>query len=546
MLVVGLNLFLELFCFSANANGSSFKQSFSKDTVLQSLIDIKLIPQKSTKKIEAYLQKIEKPNRVTYLDILFYYEFSKITGYPIFTGLGYIGFGSVKPSTEAQNKTNMELLLYLQKVRDCKLINDKEQAANIEKIQRNEYVSVLQLLHTLKLEAEYSDWLNKSDLLTYADELFENGILTETSFNALKKEIEQDKIDSVYKIIPFCKNAKLVNLAAYSNDPAIYLEQLYKDISMLLPGLAFSNFSYKIVADTSTDLDLNLAQISVTINGVNYKQSTRIKLIEAEQSDSYLGKIDRREFYTLFNKVLIEMESPKRLHLLEQNGIFGLIPNYTIWGIIVLEKNQMEMFHRLDGFLDIGKRAYLKASYENFNNFSRSVISKSIDEFQKLGLFKNLSEDEIKAAKEEVFEKEVYSAQDILLAFPNVVYVFDVELGNIDSPYTELLREFSKISNSEFLPYAISDAFNIEKEIALIRFSFNGKTYSKKLTVDDDWIDTEFLLFISNVLAENKVNGNFYYFKSNDQLASVIFLNKSQYEYVIANKLLDLNPMSTE
>ena len=86
------------------------------------------------------------------------------------------------------------------------------------------------------------------------------------------------------------------------------------------------------------------------------------------------------------------------------------------------------------------------------------------------------------------------------MAFPNVVYMFDTELGNLEDPYAELIREFKKISHEDFNATEIYDDFDIgKKKKVVLKFKIGNKSYSKILKIENDWIDTEFFNFTKSV-----------------------------------------------
>lgn len=101
------------------------------------------------------------------------------------------------------------------------------------------------------------------------------------------------------------------------------------------------------------------------------------------------------------------------------------------------------------------------------------------------------------------------------------------------------MNELSLISHGSFKPSNITDNFSkpTDKK-STIKFSFNGKDYSKDLKIEDDWIDPSFFDLIKQAVADNKLNGQFYELYTGGQEASLIFLTTDQYEYLRTNKLL--------
>jgi hypothetical protein len=188
-----------------------------------------------------------------------------------------------------------------------------------------------------------------------------------------------------------------------------------------------------------------------------------------------------------------------------------------------------------------GGGVYFTPSYESFISPLTTVqIENAIAEYQKLGLFSHLSSVEISKAKEKVYEQENVLFRNVLEAFPNVIYSFDAELGNLEDPYAELLREFSVISRGVFKPQNITDEFpsSLKNKKALVKFTINEKEYSMELPPETDWVESAFFDLVNQALADNKVNGKFHDLYTGDQIASIIFLTAEQAEYLRTNKLL--------
>ena len=150
-------------------------------------------------------------------------------------------------------------------------------------------------------------------------------------------------------------------------------------------------------------------------------------------------------------------------------------------------------------------------SYESFkNSLTTKKIANAIKEYQQLGLLAHLNKDQWTKSIETVIEKENRNLNDVLISFPEVIVSFDIELGNLENPYEEIVSEYSKISHKEFNPVNINDDFDLQKENVLLSFDFNNKMYKTKFKVEGDWIDTRFFEYINEVINENKLNGQFY------------------------------------
>jgi len=127
----------------------------------------------------------------------------------------------------------------------------------------------------------------------------------------------------------------------------------------------------------------------------------------------------------------------------------------------------------------------------------------------------------------------------VLMAFPDVILMFDTELGNLEDPYAELIREYRKISHNDFNATEVSDNFDIQKnKKVVVKFKIGSKSYSKAFKIEGDWIDPNFFDFVKSVASENKLKGQFYELYTGGQEASIVYLTKEQYDYLRTNTLL--------
>jgi hypothetical protein len=171
-------------------------------------------------------------------------------------------------------------------------------------------------------------------------------------------------------------------------------------------------------------------------------------------------------------------------------------------------------------------------------NLTKEQIENAIAGWERIGILKHLNNDQISLAKQKAIEIKTDNLNDVLLNFPAVIHSFDTELENLRDPYAELLKEFSKISHGVFKPSNIVDNFDPSKDKATVTFTLNNKHYSKDLQVSGDWIDPDFIYFIIQTVAENKLPGQFYNLYEGGQGAYFIFLTPLQYKSLTSSQLL--------
>jgi hypothetical protein len=502
------------------------------EKTLQKLTDNKLIEQKEVKDFEEHLKKGETKSNAAYLYSLFQIEFKKLTG-QFYSEIGtHLSFGDEKPKPAEQTKINKELIQYLTKLEACDLIDENQFTYFQSKINGNEFLHSLQLLPAIIEQVALKEHMNPDKLKVFADKLKSKEIVS-LKYNNLIAEIQQEKLQNPIDFLNYCNKAVIINEQDYTNEPEKYLELIHQKTASIIPELTFTDFQFQIVLDSSiSDSGSKFYDFVVSLksNGKKYKQKSSYHLYSPSKNQYYGNKIDQQEYYKIFNKILADLQSPYRLH--EVKAYQGNAVEWKTFGIIALTKEQADLLH--------GGGVYFTPSYESFKNkLTSKKIEQAIVEYKKIGLLSHLTSEQLEKARERVSEQENTNLNDVLMAFPDVIYMFDTELGNLEDPYAELIREYKKISHNDFNATEISDNFDIEKKKKVeLKFKIGNKSYSKTLKIENDWIDTEFFNLIKSVVSEQNLKGQFYELYTGGQEASIVYLTKEQYDYLRTNKLL--------
>lgn len=367
----------------------------------------------------------------------------------------------------------------------------------------------------------------------FAAKLHHSRISSDEDYEKLLVDLNEGMIENGLHFLDYCDKAIILKEDNYPDEPEIYLEQIHRDVSRLLPELEFSDFRFKVEVDTSISDSVDhflYFVVSLKCNSKTYEQRSFYGLFYPDMVAPVGFKIDERGFYKIFNKVLADHQSAYRLHLvLPGPWDTGAEEQF---GIIALTETQSQMLH--------GSGALFRPTYEDFkNSLSDDRIEFAIKEFSTCGLLLHLSPQEIKMATENVSAGENFNFNDVLQCFPHTICLFEAELTNLEDPYRALLTELSQISHGAFNPARISDRFaHPVNGLAEVSFSIEGNTYSKHLTTIDDWIDPAFFELINEAVTENNVGGQFYELYSDDDESKFIFLTPEQYQYLSANHIL--------
>jgi len=504
----------------------------SMETTIQNLVKENLIEKEQVDEFKNIIERYDSQNKSTFLIGLFQLEFKKLTG-NYYSQFGtFLNFGDEKPPKEEQDKLNQELGDYLERIHKVELISKRQFESYKTQINNSEYFHILQLLPNVAEQVAQSEYMNPEKLNTFAEKLRKGNIVTD-QYGKLISDIKNGLIENPIQFVNYCSKAITINENDYSEEPENYLEKIHKKTSTIIPELDFSEFSFEIVLDNSiSDSDSKFYDfiIQLKANGKKYKHRSSYHLYSPSKDKYFGNKFDQQEYYAIFNKILADQQSPYRLH--EVKSYNGNAVNWEIFGIIALTKEQADLLH--------GGGVYFTPSYESFKNkITSKRIDNAISDYINIGLLSHLKEEEINRGKQKVAEQENRTLNDVLMCFPNCIHYFDMELGNLDDPYAELIQEFGNISKGEFTPLNIVDDFDISKNKEVnIGFKFKNSEYNKTLKIQNDWIDVDYFDFIDAVIEENKLDGQFYHLYTGGQDAAIIYLTKEQYEYIRKNKLL--------
>lgn len=513
-----------------NANGQVM------NTTIEKIIKEELIAKKDASELKKLVEKSYYKEAAAYIEGLLKLQYKEFTGQTEIGFGTFLSFGNGKMSKKERNELNEVLTEYITKLKNCNLLTDRQFQKLSLQIDKNNFMHPLQILSDVIYQIEQDERMSPKKLKIFSKKLFENGICTGENINRLNEDIEKRLWDNPIEFLKYCDKSILFELDKYSDEPDEYIEKIHRETASLVKGLDFEDFKYEIQLNKSISdrkfKSYNLI-VSLKCNGKTYKQKSFYSPLEKRDKEgmmTYFGKIGTQEYYNIFNKILADNQSPYRLH--EVKSSVKNAADYSKFGIIALTKAQAKVLH--------GGGVYFRPSYENFkNNLTSNSIANAIEEYQKIGLFDHLSEEEINESKRKIEEQENYNFNNILASFPNIVHWFDMELGNIENPYFELVEEYSKISHGEFNPTNISDNFDIENSTSCtLSFKLDGKKYSKKLVIERDWMDVNFFEFIDKVVSENNLNGKFYSLYEGGQGAMIIYLTEEQYNYLHKNKLV--------
>jgi len=454
---------------------------------------------------------------------------------PRTTGLFY-SYNWTHLSNNNQDSINTSLRLLLNKINRTGLLTGKVYTNTLRAIDSGRYVVELQMIRHLAEMSARLEWLAPDKLLPVAQLLHQNGIVSDSSFLQLEADIKNNKIESSYQLTNYCKLARTFDLTKYFADTSLRLEQFHRDIAAILPDLNFTDFSYTTTQDSDlTHLPTHKFNISLTCNGRVYKHSGIVLFYKNKQGQVHYIQVIAESFYPIFNKILADENSPYRLHNITFSHAGNADNTLRYTALIALREEQTDIFWKNPCL------SYMLLSMENYDSTLTSVrVDTTIAGWRKAGLFDHLSDTEIEKGTTDAESDELYSINNLLFNFPNVIYsITPPMLMRPTYPYNSLLTHLAIITHGAFNPTQITQ--RKIKDSVNLKYLFKGKIHSYTFSIAYGFLDTKFPEFLKTLRVENNLPGSFYELPYEE---AVIYLTKEQYEYLTNNNLLDFGTHS--
>jgi hypothetical protein len=421
---------------------------------------------------------------------------------------------------------------------DIGLINKAIHAETLNLIMKNEVnLESNLLLYTAGRVQFYEDFEeNKINQKKFLDSLQKYQIISSQKKMELLNSYKEFELKSDFEIVRYCNNVKVFDLSKYSKMPQIGYKQVFEEIKAIIPQFDFNNFNAKIenVDDReSTSIEQRVA-IEFELDGKKYRNSFFYDWIDKktkkgkEQSPLLVTNID---IHKGINKVLADRNSPQRLYFVNKKPENENPYGKDEFALILMTEEQYKLWGTFNA-------QYFIFEENHSNRFNSETVSKIVEEYERIGMFSHLTQLEIQKGKKKVDElANAKSYLEILSCFPKTLIYSDGEMSFVDSPYQDLMREFSELSRGLFKPTKIKDNYakdyQAKKKETIFSFEFNGLQYSKKLIIQDDWIDFEVVNLVEKALKDNNVDGNTYFVNSD---ITYLFLTKEQHDFLSKNQ----------
>ncbi len=139
----------------------------SKDEKIESLISNDLIKSNQKNQIKKIVSEIEIESNAKYILALYQLKFKEFTGYKQGVLDVNIDFDSYKNTEEEQLLVRKKLFNYLEKLKNIGLISNEQFYFQKERVERDDYVDILELLPDLVAQVFYDETLAPNKLNSY-------------------------------------------------------------------------------------------------------------------------------------------------------------------------------------------------------------------------------------------------------------------------------------------------------------------------------------------------------------------------------------------
>ncbi len=377
---------------------------------------------------------------------------------------------------------------------------------------------------------------NKSNQKKFIDSLQKYQMISSQRRMELLNSYKEYELKSDFDIVRYCDNVKVFDLNKYSKVPQIGYRQIFEEIKAIIPKFDFQNFNAKVENNSDRELSSIEQRIAIEfeLDGRKYRNSFFYDWIDKKTKK---GKeqnpllVTNNDIHKGINKVLADRNSLQRLYFVNKKPEHENPYGKDEFALILMTEEQYKLWGTFN-------TQYFIFEENHSNHFNSETVSKIVEDYEKIGLFGHLTQLEIQKGKKKVEElADAKSYLDILSCFPKTLIYSDGEMSFVDSPYQDLIKEFSELSRGFFKPTKIKDNYakdyQAKKNNTVFSFEFNGRQYSKKLEIHDDWIDFEVINLVEEALKDNNIDGQIYFVNSD---ITYLFLTKEQYGFLSKNQ----------
>lgn len=407
---------------------------------------------------------------------------------------------------------------------------------------RNPGASDVELLAMAAAIARFGEFMNPNHLLAYMEDLRDAKVVIPDMFDRWYAQVASGLLQSPTDLLALCRHAVVVDTLPGATGNDVFLEALHRKTASVLPQLAFRDFSWEWVLDENPEGLADAITVQLAVGDQYYRMLSHVDR-DPENPDRIVS-VDPKSYYKIFNKVLLDLQSPFRLHHVP----IPALPTDDVheyksrWGVIALQEAQVDVVAQPEPQF---MRPFINLSEERYQPvISTDMWRSAFQLFESIGLFAHLRPDQIFRFGDLAFQQYLADYTDFLGAFPDIILYYDGESGAATNPYCNLLSDLSGIAHGRFVPEDMAEETDEEDaDLTHLSFTIKGKYYSGLLQQNDTTIDDKFWKLVQRANSEMYPGTGFYNVATTPGTRMVMYLTQAQVDALHKLKGFELEPM---
>ena len=389
---------------------------------------------------------------------------------------------------------------------------------------------ILQLLaHRLGQKEDFKE--RKAEEQQFITALFDAGIINTKALTQLRSDTPNQEFRTKYDMATYATKGRVFKLEDYPKNAQEGYEAMFRDAAAIIPDMTLTDLDFKLVKEVLGEIELiqYRAKVKMKLNGQAYAYSFIYDTYSSYEDVPPIEALPTKvayEFHKVFNKFLIDQNSPFRIYLAnkeEPGNAYG-------------SKEFTLLLMTAEQYAAWGKQSYFLSSESHDNRFSSEYISQLLKQFGDIGLFKALSTEALNKGKKEVHEKEISRVSDILICFDELLTVILFDFPETNQPYKYLLEQLSEKSQGHFKPENIQDNFTEVSDKGTgdvwVSFALNGLTFEAGFPLVEFWVDPRIIELVNEGLKHSGIGGTFLMLESSYATSDYLYLTFQQEAYL--------------
>ncbi len=354
--------------------------------------------------------------------------------------------------------------------------------------------------------------------------LHQTGLVSAAKQQRALADTQLTKTFALFDVLPYCAHAQILNLHKLPQDPQHLYPQLLTAVTYSWPAFQPTQVQAHLTEhDTGAGAVLEQqVELAFMASGRHYatKFTQGYRRKDGQQTSPAAGAEIGENFQAGINQWLRDQGLPERLYLATTPDAQSVYGRDRV-GLAMMTPAQRDAWGSSMYFLSLEAQA---------SEFTSSYVEEALALYQRIGLFKGLTESELVAGRHQALSGEATSYIELLRCFPHLLADTGGEDAEEPQAYAKALAQVAAITRGAFRPTHVHDSFMGEqsrKQQSALTFSCGGRQYQATFTSDLGWMDDDFVDLVRRAVRENTAGGQLYYI-GGDEASSFLFLTAAQ------------------